>query len=167
MTVFGDNRARTAAPLARMSAVAAIFFIAGAILPARVFHIAVPASRAAMLTGDGNEATFLNENDLAMNKMMAEMAIKPTGDINRDFVDMMIPHHRGAIEMAKAMLAHGDNEALRRISQEIAVTQQQEIVAMRLAVGEPAPLSSETKSSSTTDGMSGMHMSRDSMMLKK
>jgi hypothetical protein len=74
-----------------------------------------------------------------MNKMMADMTIKPTGDVDRDFVQMMVPHHQGAIDMARAELKYGRNEQLRRISQEIIVTQQQEIAAMRLAVGDPLP----------------------------
>ena len=52
---------------------------------------------------------------------------------------MMIPHHQGAIDMAQAELRHGHNEQLRRIAQEIIVTQQQEIATMRLAVGEGLP----------------------------
>ncbi|WP_373321122.1 DUF305 domain-containing protein [Paraburkholderia flagellata] len=80
-----------------------------------------------------------------MTKMMAGMAAGPTGDIDRDFVATMIPHHQGAIDMAMAELRHGHNEQLRRIAQEIVVEQQQEIVAMRLAVHDsittPAPMS--------------------------
>ena len=68
-----------------------------------------------------------------MNKMMADMTIKPTGDVDRDFVAMMVPHHQGAIDMAQAVLRYGHNEQLRRLAQEIVVTQQQEIAAMRLA----------------------------------
>jgi len=49
---------------------------------------------------------------------------------------MMVPHHQGAIEMAQAVLRYGRNEQIRRLAQEIVVTQQQEIAAMRLAVGE-------------------------------
>ena len=52
---------------------------------------------------------------------------------------MMIPHHQGAIDMAVAELRYGKNEQLRRIAQEIIVDQQQEIAAMRLALGEPLP----------------------------
>ncbi len=74
-----------------------------------------------------------------MNKMMADMTIKPTGDVDRDFVTMMVPHHQGAIDMARAELKYGRNEQLRRMAQEIIVTQQQEIAAMRLAVGDPLP----------------------------
>jgi uncharacterized protein (DUF305 family) len=85
------------------------------------------------------EAPFLLENDAAMTKMMADMSIKPTGDVDRDFVEMMVPHHQGAIDMAQAVLRHGHNEQLRRLAQEIIVTQQQEIAAMRLALGQPLP----------------------------
>jgi hypothetical protein len=85
------------------------------------------------------EQPFLSENAAAMDKMMADMTIKPTGDIDRDFVAMMVPHHRGAVDMAKAELKYGHNEQLRRLAQEIIVTQQQEITAMRLAVGEALP----------------------------
>jgi uncharacterized protein (DUF305 family) len=85
----------------------------------------------------GLEAKFLAENGIAMNKMMAGMAVPVSGDVDRDFVDMMVPHHQGAVDMARAELRYGHNEKLRRIAQEIVVDQLQEIGAMRLAVGEP------------------------------
>jgi hypothetical protein len=85
------------------------------------------------------EAPFLAENDAAMNKMMTNMAVTPTGDIDRDFVAMMEPHHQGAIDMAQTLLRYGSNEQLKRLAQEIIVTQQQEIAAMRLAIGYPLP----------------------------
>ena len=85
------------------------------------------------------EAPFLAENTAAMDKMMAGMAVKPSGDVDADFAAMMIPHHQGAIDMAVAELRYGKNEQLRRIAQEIIVDQQQEIAAMRLALGQPLP----------------------------
>jgi len=88
-----------------------------------------------------DEAPFIAENGAAMKKMMVGMDIKPTGDVDADFAAMMIPHHQGAIDMAMAELRYGKNEQLRRISQEIIVDQQQEIVAMRLALGQPLPAS--------------------------
>jgi uncharacterized protein (DUF305 family) len=87
------------------------------------------------------EAAFLEENDAAMKKMMNDMAVKPAGDVDVDFVAMMVPHHQGAIDMALAVLRHGRNPQIKRLAQEIIVTQQQEIAAMRLAVGEPLPAS--------------------------
>src|SRR5215472_8002160 len=85
-----------------------------------------------------DETSFLKENDDAMTKMMNDMAIRPSGDIDRDFVAMMNPHHQGAIDMAVIELRYGKNEQLRRIAQEIIVDQMQEIAAMKLAIGEPA-----------------------------
>jgi hypothetical protein len=84
---------------------------------------------------------FKAENIAAMEKMMVGMAIKSSNDVDRDFANMMIPHHLGAIEMAEAELRHGHNEQLRRIAQEIIVDQQQEIAAMRLALGDALPAS--------------------------
>ena len=94
---------------------------------------------AACLAATPAEAPFMTENDAAMTKMMAAMEIKPSGDVDHDFVAMMAPHHQGAIDMAQAELRYGRNEQLRRLAQEIIVTQQQEIAAMKLALGQPLP----------------------------
>jgi hypothetical protein len=109
--------------------------------PMRAYHLrgAMPVQYAADRPDYSNEEPFLSQNDAAMNRMMADMTIKPTGDVDRDFVAMMVPHHQGAIDMAKAELRYGRNEQLRRMAQEIVVTQQQEIATMRLAVGEVLP----------------------------
>jgi hypothetical protein len=87
------------------------------------------------------EAPFLTENDAAMKKMMNGMAARPTGDVDADFVAMMVPHHQGAIDMAVAVLRYGRNAQIRRLAQEVIVTQQEEIAAMRLAVGQQLPAS--------------------------
>jgi hypothetical protein len=85
------------------------------------------------------EAPYLAENVSAMTKMMIDMGIRPSGDVDADFVAMMVPHHQGAIEMAQAELRYGRNEPLRRMAQEIIVTQLQEITAMRLSLGQALP----------------------------
>ena len=77
---------------------------------------------------------FIAASSAAVELMMKAMAIRPSGDVDRDFVAMMIPHHASAIAMAQAELRYGKNEQLRRMAQEIVVTQQQEIAAMRLAL---------------------------------
>jgi hypothetical protein len=119
-----------------------------ALSPRRLFSVVAASLLAATIVQGGTlasktsaEAPFLAENDAAMATMMEGMAIKPSGDVDADFAAMMIPHHQGAIDMAKAELRHGHNETLRRIAQEIVVEQQQEIAAMRLALGQPLPLS--------------------------
>ena len=109
-------------------------------------------SAATSLAAGPVEAPFLAENEAAMNTMMVAMTIKPSGDVDTDFVALMVPHHQGAIDMAQAELRYGHNEQLRRIAQEIIVTQQQEIAAMRLALGQPlAPSRSSSAPSSSAD----------------
>ncbi|MGB8170458.1 MAG: DUF305 domain-containing protein, partial [Chthoniobacteraceae bacterium] len=69
----------------------------------------------------------------SMDKMDKDMAAAPmTGDPDHDFASMMIPHHQGAIDMAKPLLLHGKDPVLQRLAQEIIVTQGQEIEVMRL-----------------------------------
>src|ERR1700755_1359992 len=70
---------------------------------------------------------FMHANEVAMERMMAGMTIRPSGDVDKDFLAMMVPHHQGAIDMAIAELRYGRNEQLRRLAQEIIVTQQDEI----------------------------------------
>jgi hypothetical protein len=110
--------------------------------PLVLAHEAHPSAKPA---ATADEQAFFAENEAAMAKMMDGMATGPTGDIDRDFAAMMIPHHQGAIDMAMIELRYGKNEQLRRIAQGIIVEQMQEISAMKLAVGEqvtafaPAP----------------------------
>jgi uncharacterized protein (DUF305 family) len=105
------------------------------------------------------EMPFLADNVTAMSKMMVDMGITPSGDVDRDFVALMVPHHQGAIDMARAELRYGHDEQLRRMAQEIIVTQQQEIAAMRLAVGEllppSAPAPEQIPAAETNDAKSG------------
>lgn len=65
----------------------------------------------------------------AMDRGMKEAPM--TGDPDHDFAAMMIPHHQGAIDMAKAELLYGKNPTLRRLAQEIIVTQDSEIEVMK------------------------------------
>lgn len=115
----------------------------------------------------GFEARYLAENEAAMERMMSAMAVTPSGDVDRDFVAMMTPHHQGGIDMALAVLKYGKNEQLRRLAQEIIVEQQQEIAAMKLAIGDPLPASiaAPTQVTPATDPNAPMHgMSPDMKM---
>jgi hypothetical protein len=94
--------------------------------------------------GNSGEASFMSESESAMSRMISGMAVKPTGDIDRDFETMMIPHHQGAIDMAQAELRYGRNELLRRLAREIVTNQQQEITVMRLAVDDERPLPADS-----------------------
>ncbi|MBX9863676.1 MAG: DUF305 domain-containing protein [Hyphomicrobium sp.] len=73
--------------------------------------------------------------DKAMDETMARMhagmaAAKPTGNPDRDFLTMMIPHHQGAIDMAKVILLHTKDPAMRNLAQSIITEQTSEIELM-------------------------------------
>ena len=105
-----------------------------------VFVLAAWAADALAVAATSREAAFADETRVAMDRMMSAMEIRPTGDVDRDFATMMIPHHQGAIDMALAELRYGSNESLRRLAQEIVVAQQQEIAVMRLALDQPTAM---------------------------
>ena len=127
---------RTACIAVVLGLVAASLAAAG---PARVLTAAsqYPICAEPARAGASDERAFLAANAAAMTRMMTDMAIRPAGDVDHDFVEAMVPHHRGAMEMAQAELRYGRDERLRRMAQEIIVTQQQEIAAMRHALGQP------------------------------
>lgn len=67
-----------------------------------------------------------------MKKMMEAMhAPGYTGDPDVDFLAMMIPHHEGAVEMARLELIHGNDPLTRRLAEDIVASQTAEIQAMR------------------------------------
>jgi uncharacterized protein (DUF305 family) len=74
---------------------------------------------------------FYSRIDEAMERMHAGMHVSPSGDVDRDFAEMMIPHHQGAVDMAVLELRFGRDQRLKRLAQEIVVTQRQEIEVMK------------------------------------
>ena len=145
-------------PALRMAMFGARLLVAFAVPPLVFGAFAHEAHPAAQKAATADESAFLAENDAAMTKMMNDMAAKPTGDIDRDFVAMMVPHHQGAIDMAVLELRYGKNEQLRRIAQEIIVSQLQEIAAMQLAIGEPLPASAPAPDPAGTAPAAHDHM---------
>ena len=83
----------------------------------------------------------------AMDRMMEAMPAESTGTADADFLLMMIPHHQSAIDMARAELEHGTDEATRAMAQAIIDAQEAEIAEMRSmleAMGvEPPPAAAE------------------------
>lgn len=68
----------------------------------------------------------------AMDKMHDGMsAARQTGDPDHDFLAMMIPHHEGAVGMARLALIYGRDPLVRQLAEEIIAGQQAEIAAMQ------------------------------------
>lgn len=67
----------------------------------------------------------------AMEKMHKDMMVTPTGDADVDFVRGMIPHHQGAIDMAKILLQHTQDPELRALGEGIITAQEKEIAFMQ------------------------------------
>lgn len=101
----------------------------------RSWKVGLAALVAGMLLGQvrPHAGSFMDVMNANMKQMDQDMAAAPmSGDIDHDFASMMIPHHQGAIDMAKAELAYGKDPVMRRLAQEIIIDQQSEIEAMRL-----------------------------------
>lgn len=71
------------------------------------------------------------ENAAAMQAMMKDMSVKPTGDADKDFARMMLAHHRGAIAMAKVEVNYGKDPELRTLAAGIIKAQEAEIAEMQ------------------------------------
>lgn len=63
----------------------------------------------------------------AAAKMHKDMAVRYTGDADRDFAAGMIPHHQGAIDMAKVALQYGKDPELKKLAEDIIAAQEKEI----------------------------------------
>lgn len=78
------------------------------------------------------QTAFERELDASMARMMDAMhAPGHSGDVDVDFLAMMIPHHAGAVDMARLVLQHGRDPVTRQLAQEIIAAQQAEIESMR------------------------------------
>ena len=84
---------------------------------------AAPAGTAA----SPSTAAFLAANE----KMHRDMAIAFTGDADGDFAAAMIPHHQGAIEMARIQIQYGRDPAMRRLAEAVIREQEREIAELR------------------------------------
>jgi uncharacterized protein (DUF305 family) len=82
-------------------------------------------------TTDADAAPSTKAFEDANAAMHDAMAIDFTGNPDADFVRSMIPHHQGAVDMAKVELQYGKDPELRKLAEEIISTQEPEIAAMK------------------------------------
>jgi len=88
-----------------------------------------PASAQPAMAGGGAADRAMMQGMDSMSKAMN--AAPMTGDPDRDFIAMMIPHHQGAIDMAKVELRYGKDKALLKLSRDIVAAQAKEIALMQ------------------------------------
>lgn len=94
-----------------------------------IFAFAVAGFSFAAMAQDVDEVkkAFKEAND----KMMHAMTMEPSGDADKDFAMMMIPHHQGAIDMAKVELEHGKDPMLREMAEKVIAAQEAEIAEFK------------------------------------
>jgi len=101
------------------------------VIPMGAFAVASAQrmAKADARTHDQNWADLMK----SMKSMHAAMGTaQPSGNDDEDFVNLMLPHHDAAVEMAKAELLHGNDPQMRRLAQEIITDQESEIQLMKL-----------------------------------
>jgi Domain of unknown function (DUF305) len=99
--------------------------------PSSAASVAQDGAPICNISSGGAEPTFYSEMSAASAHMHEAMELAPEGNVDRDFIRMMIPHHQGAIDMALVLLKHGHDERLKRLAQSIIVEQGQEVAYMR------------------------------------
>lgn len=100
-----------------------------AVLAAAGPALAQEAGHEGHMMGDKGPASmaFMEAN----TRMHEEMAIEYTGNADVDFIKGMIPHHRGAVDMAKIVLEHGKDPEVRKLAEAIIAAQESEIKWMQ------------------------------------
>jgi uncharacterized protein (DUF305 family) len=95
--------------------------------PATLDHSKMGHSAPAAAGDTASTTAFKAAND----KMHSAMSIPFSGNADVDFAKGMIPHHQGAVEMAKVVLQHGKDPAMKKLARDIIKAQDKEIAFMQ------------------------------------
>jgi uncharacterized protein (DUF305 family) len=120
------------------------FACAASFSPAFAQTAAGSASMAGMNMSAGQQekgnSTSTSAFQAADHSMMTGMSdVQYTGNADRDFVAHMIPHHQGAVAMAKVELKYGKDEKLRALARQIIASQNKEITFMKQWLATHSP----------------------------
>ncbi len=89
-----------------------------------------PAAPSSATASTGTSAAT-QAYEAANMRMHKDMAITFTGDPDLDFARSMVPHHQGAVEMARIVLQHGKDPELKKLAQEVIASQEREVAFLR------------------------------------
>jgi uncharacterized protein (DUF305 family) len=88
-----------------------------------------PHAMGYMATQDANWEALMKNMETMHTAMIA---VEPSGNNDADFVNLMLPHHQAAVDMARTELLYGNDPQMRRLAQEIIADQESEVQLMQL-----------------------------------
>ena len=95
-------------------------------IAATIMLVGISAAVASSDLSPGSQAL-----QAANDSMHEAMAVEMTGDVDVDFMRGMIPHHQGAVDMAKIVLQYGKDPEVRKLAEQVVATQESEIAVMK------------------------------------